>query len=88
LAGGPVPPMMAQSRPADRGPRQGMEGGRQRVWVLRDGQPVERLVKVGLSDGQKTEILEGLTEGEAVIVGQGTQTKNDSGSNRSPRLRL
>jgi HlyD family secretion protein len=89
LGGGAgMPPMVAQARPAVPAPRQGMDGGRQRVWVLKDGKPAERPVKTGLSDGQKTEILEGLSEGEAVIVGLGTDAKGGSGSTGTPRLRL
>ncbi len=85
-AAGP-PPMMAQARPADRGAGPAADAGRQRVWVLKDGKPAEQKVRTGLSDGQKTEILEGLSEGETVIVGLASQTRSGSGS-ASPRLRL
>ena len=42
------------------------------VWVLgQDGKPERRRIKVGLSDGASTEVVEGnLTEGEMVITGQ------------------
>ena len=79
--------MMAQARPADRGAGPAADGGRQRVWVLKDGKPAEQKVQTGLSDGQKTEILEGLSEGETVIVGLASQTRSGGGS-ASPRLRL
>jgi len=73
-----------------RGPegvaRQG-DGSRQRVYVLADGKAIERQVKVGLSDGQKTEILEGLAEGDAVIVGTG-QLRGGQNTQGGPRLRL
>jgi len=65
--------------------RQG-DASRQRVYVLADGKPAERLVKVGLSDGQRTEILEGINEGDAVIVGLGQ--KNAPTTQGGPRLRL
>jgi HlyD family secretion protein len=40
-----------------------------RIWVLRDGKPVEMPVKTGITDGSRTEITgEGLTEDMAVIV--------------------
>jgi HlyD family secretion protein len=42
--------------------------GIQRLWVLKDGKPESRGVKIGLSDGQRTEIEQGLTAGEEVIV--------------------
>jgi len=91
---------MADGRPgggAGGGPGRGLEpgarrppdGGQQRVWVLQDGKPVERMIRAGLSDGQKTEVLEGLRDGESVIVGTGTQPpRGASGSPGSPRLRL
>jgi HlyD family secretion protein len=49
-----------------------LEGQTRRVWVLgQDGQPQPRRIKVGLTDGAATEILEGdLHEGDVVITGQ------------------
>jgi HlyD family secretion protein len=82
-------PGMSPGRDPDPGVRGAMDGGKQRVWVLQDGKPVERMVRTGLSDGQKTEALEGLKDGEAVIVGLGTGPRSGSGSSGSPpRLRL
>jgi HlyD family secretion protein len=44
-------------------------GGKPRVWVLREGKPVEIEVKAGLSNGRQTEILEGaLQPGMQVIT--------------------
>jgi macrolide-specific efflux system membrane fusion protein len=42
------------------------------VWVLgQDGKPERRRIKVGLTDGAATEVVEGnLVEGEMVITGQ------------------
>lgn len=38
------------------------------VWVLDEaGEPVERAVKIGLSDGSRAEVTEGLTEDEALL---------------------
>jgi HlyD family secretion protein len=82
-------PGMSPGRGPDPGARGAADGGQQRVWVLQDGKPVERMVRTGLSDGQKTEVLEGLKDGEAVIVGLGTEPRSGSGSSGSPpRLRL
>ena len=82
----------AASRPAG-GPGMGSGGGarsvdsaRQRVYVLADSKPIERQVKTGLSDGQRTEVLEGLVEGDMVIVGLGGQ--NRGSTQGGPRLRL
>ncbi len=42
---------------------------RPRVWVLRDAQPVEVMVEVGLTDGVETEVrAQGLAEGTLVIT--------------------
>jgi HlyD family secretion protein len=64
------------------------DGSRQRLYVLADGKPVERQVKTGLSDGQRTEILEGLAEGDTVILGLGGQTGGGRTGPGGPRLRL
>ena len=38
------------------------------VWVLADGgEPEERAVTLGLTDGEQIEVREGLTEGESVL---------------------
>jgi HlyD family secretion protein len=49
-----------------------LEGQTRLVWVLgQDGKPQSRRIKVGLSDGAATEVVEGnLQEGEMVITGQ------------------
>jgi HlyD family secretion protein len=49
-----------------------LDGQMRRVWVLgADGKPQMRRIKVGLTDGSATEVVEGdLKEGEAVITGQ------------------
>lgn len=83
-----APPMMAPGRAAEGSGRQVTPGSRQRVWVLQDGKPAERPVQIGLSDGQKTEILEGLSEGDKVIVGLGGAPQGSTTGSNSPRLRL
>jgi len=60
----------------------------QRIWVLQDGKPVERMIRTGLSDGQRTEVQEGLRDGEIVIVGLPSQPRSGSGQPGAPRLRL
>ena len=49
-----------------------LEGQTRLIWVLgQDGKPDSRRIKVGLSDGTATEVVEGnLQEGETVITGQ------------------
>ena len=61
-----------------------LEGQTRLVWVLgADGKPQSRRIKVGLSDGASTEVVEGnLQEGELVITGQtisgGTSQNNQT----------
>ena len=49
-----------------------LPGQVRRVWVMgADGKPQPRRVKIGLSDGSSTEVVEGeLREGEVVVTGQ------------------
>jgi HlyD family secretion protein len=49
-----------------------LQGQTRLVWVLgQDGKPQSRRIKVGLTDGSATEVVEGnLQEGEMVITGQ------------------
>src|SRR5690348_1499587 len=56
------------------------------VWVLgQDGKPQPRRIKVGLSDGASTEVVEGnLNEGDMVITGQ---TLSGSGSTSTQQNR-
>ncbi|MCF0221443.1 MAG: efflux RND transporter periplasmic adaptor subunit [Fibrobacter sp.] len=44
------------------------------VWVSIDGKAAPRRVKIGINDGINVEILEGLSVGDQVIVGQEIQT--------------
>ncbi len=73
------------SGPAMRG---ALPSAQRRILVLQEGKPVERMVRTGLGDGQKTEVLEGLKEGETVIVGLPSQPRSGSGQPGAPRLRL
>lgn len=44
-------------------------GGPPRIWILKDGKPVEIRITPGITDGSKTEATgEGLTEGMSVIL--------------------
>jgi len=44
------------------------KGGKDFVTVLENGKQIKREVKVGISDGESVEILNGLSEGETVII--------------------
>ncbi|MGH9873862.1 MAG: efflux RND transporter periplasmic adaptor subunit [Pyrinomonadaceae bacterium] len=58
------------------------------VWVMgQDGKPQSRRIKVGLSDGASTEVVEGnLVEGELVITGQtiAGAARTQSNTNAAP----
>ncbi|MCD9086430.1 efflux RND transporter periplasmic adaptor subunit [Stenotrophomonas sp. SY1] len=54
--------------------------------VGQDGQPEPRRIKVGLNNGSNVEVLEGLSEGELVVVGEvsAADKVNARGNQRSP----
>jgi HlyD family secretion protein len=49
--------------------------GTRTLYVLKDGAPQPVKVKTGSTDGEKTEILSGLAEGDQVVVGLGQARK-------------
>ncbi|MEA5668951.1 efflux RND transporter periplasmic adaptor subunit [Stenotrophomonas sp. MH1] len=52
----------------------------------KDGQPAPRRIKVGLNNGSSVQVLEGLEEGEQVVVGEVTDAEKASarGNTRGP----
>ena len=52
--------------------------------VNKDGQPEPRTIKVGLNNGSNVEVLEGLKEGELVVVGEVTAGEKSSSNQRNP----
>jgi HlyD family secretion protein len=63
-----------------------LEGQTRLVWVLgQDGKPQSRRIKVGLTDGIATEVVEGdLNEGDMVITGQTLAGASKPQSSQSP----
>lgn len=63
-----------------------LEGQTRLVWVLgQDGKPQFRRIKVGLTDGASTEVVEGnLQEGEMVITGQTMSGANKAQGTQTP----
>jgi ligand-binding sensor protein len=50
-----------------------------------DGKPQTRRIKVGLTDGASTEVVEGsLQEGELVVTGQTISSANKAQSSQTP----
>jgi len=81
-----APPQARTASAAARGAREGgQQAGRAgRVYKLQDGKPVPVLIHVGFSDGQRTELLEGLAEGDRVIVGGESYDSGKSAKRRGP----
>ncbi len=63
-----------------------LEGQTRRIWVMgQDGKLQSRRIKVGLTDGASTEVLEGnLVEGELVVTGQTLTSANRAQSSQTP----
>jgi HlyD family secretion protein len=62
-----------------------LAGQTRMIWVLgQDGKPQARRIKVGLSDGAQTEVVEGnLQEGELVVTGQTITSAAKQGAQNS-----
>lgn len=82
----------ARSDDASAGDRPGPERGARppgrsgRVFKVENGRPVAVQLRLGISDGQRTEVLEGLSEGDQVIVGDSSSggAAKPSGPRRGP----
>lgn len=62
-------------------------GGDQIVEVMVDGVPQERVIKAGLSDGQNTEVIEGLAEHDQVVLPAISSSRSGSSSgSKTPTL--
>jgi HlyD family secretion protein len=63
-----------------------LDGQTRAIWVLgADGKPQSRRIKVGLTDGASTEVVEGnLQEGEMVITGQTITAASKAQGTASP----
>ena len=62
-----------------------LDGQTRIIWVMgQDAKPQSRRIKVGLTDGASTEVVEGnLQEGEMVITGQTLSSASKSNSNQT-----
>jgi HlyD family secretion protein len=76
-----APGGQARARPA------APAGGQGRIWVLRDGKPVELTVVPGLDDGNVTEIVKGdFQPGDRVITGESGEQPSGASGLPLPRL--
>ncbi len=77
-AGGP-PGGPGRSGPGGFGGKGGKKKGAKpklkgdHVWISIDGKAAPRRVKIGINDGVNAEVLEGLSLGDTIVVGQETQ---------------
>lgn len=63
--------------------------GMRSVWVLRAGDRAERVdVRAGLSDGTRTEVLEGLSEGDVVVLDASAAAGASSAAPAAGRRRM
>ena len=96
-AGGSAPQQQAGAEQAGRERAQFarptepvLPGQTRRIWVLgADGKTQPRRIRVGLSDGSATEVVEGdLREGEVIVTGQtvtaAARTQNSGGQSSAP----
>jgi len=69
------PPLKTEGSHADK-----MNPDEKTVWILKDGVPIPVIVKIGLNDGNNTEILSGNIEpGMQIITGSSTVTVSEEG---------
>ena len=67
------------------GGNRGEASDRRTVWLLRGGQPQPAPLRVGLSDGSMTEIVEGdVHEGDALIVDASIQGQAATATTNQP----
>ncbi|MFA5678480.1 MAG: efflux RND transporter periplasmic adaptor subunit [Pseudomonas sp.] len=59
-----------------------------RVQVLVNGQPLERIITVGVMTRVSAEVLDGLKEGDEVVISGGNQTADADPARRAPRPRF
>jgi hypothetical protein len=65
-AGAAGSPSAGMPNPAMGGMRR---GGMSMIWVLRDGEPIAKMVRTGISDGAFMEVLGGIDEKDQLITG-------------------
>ena len=58
--------------------------GRASVRVLRNSAPETRSIRVGLSDNVQVQVLEGLREGDKVVIGDSASVPADATTSRHP----
>jgi HlyD family secretion protein len=66
----------------------GMQSDQKQVWVLRNGAPTPVTIKVGVTDGSQSEIVEGdVKEGDEVITDISDGSAKGGAQQGGPRFR-
>ena len=66
-----------------------VEENGQQFLTVRTSVPVRRRIETGITDGKMVEVVEGLREGDHLILAQGgTSSKRESGQDNSRRMRM
>jgi HlyD family secretion protein len=75
-----APPAQAQQKSAPQArapsPLPRAAGKSATVFKLENGNPVAVSVRLGIADGQRTEVIDGLAEGDQIIVGGGSSSSS------------
>jgi len=72
--------------PAAEKPGGGAPADRRQVWMLRNGTPMPVFIRVGISDGSKTEVVDGpIQEGDELLV---DVSENENTKSRGPQPKM
>jgi HlyD family secretion protein len=70
------------------------QAGSASVYLLKDGQPLRQRITIGVTDGKLTEVVDGLAEGDVLVIGQAasgtaggsSKSSNSGGPGGPPRM--
>jgi HlyD family secretion protein len=69
-----------QDKAADR---KADSAGSASIHLLKDGQPLRQRITIGVTDGKFTEVVDGLAEGDVLVIGQAASGTGGSSSKSS-----
>lgn len=72
-----------QEQSADEGPK-AQHGENREVWVLKNGKPQKRDIKIGINDGVNTIVYSGVESGEEVVLSVSTEKKGPNQAVSNP----
>jgi HlyD family secretion protein len=70
------------------------QAGSASVYLLQNGQPLRQRITIGVTDGKLTEVVDGLAEGDVLVIGQAasgtagssSKSSNSGGPGGPPRM--